>query len=256
MCSKHGPFVDLDRHCHNITRFFIFEEDFDSNISSWFQIASGITEVKYISDLHDGSMFQCGPTMEYEEAKSKFHSQLIKELTRFSFIWGGFEAFLDTLKVSTCKVQPGKINNVNHFLKENYEGSFPMIEHYSDVVQYIKTILTKNPWHGEVENLFSEGKCASSNLIGLKVVYKIRNSFAHGALQFSEPGEWNSTKPFDTQLIMASSRIVLFTIQMLLISTNRNLNFKIAELHESVEEAGIKAKKYVPKMHLRNFQHS
>jgi hypothetical protein len=62
ICPKHGPLVELKRHCHNIARFFISENPYDqSTVASWFQIASGINEVIYISDLFDDLAQWCGP---------------------------------------------------------------------------------------------------------------------------------------------------------------------------------------------------
>jgi hypothetical protein len=257
ICPIYGPLVELKRHCHNIARFFIYENPYDSTpISSWFEIASGIQEVKYISSLFDESVIWCGPAIEYEEEKSDFHSRLIRELTRFNFIWSGFEAFLDSIEIPVCKKQPGKINNVNYFLMEKYENSYPIIQYYPEVVEFLKSLIVKNPWYGDSENLFSEGLCASKNIIGLKVVYKIRNSLAHGAFRFSEPTEYSLIKPNDIPIIASSSRIVLFTMQMLLSAIHKDLSFKISRIHESPEEHGIRADKYLTKMHIKKFRYS
>ena len=67
ICPKGGPMLEIKRHCHNLFRFYIGESPYDDNaIASWFQIASGITEVKYISDLFDDSVMWFGPAIEYE----------------------------------------------------------------------------------------------------------------------------------------------------------------------------------------------
>ena len=90
ICPTHGPLIDLKQHCHNLAQFFISANPYDFDpVTSWLKISSGITEVKFISDLFDPDVMWCGSAMEYEDAKSEFHSRLICELTRFIFIWGG-----------------------------------------------------------------------------------------------------------------------------------------------------------------------
>jgi hypothetical protein len=256
LCPQHGPFVDLKRHCHNITRFFTFENPYDSSsISSWFQIASGIKEVVYISDMFDETSMWCGTAIEYENEKSKFHSRLIEELTRFNFIWSGLEAFIDSIELPPCQSQRGKINSVNYFLKNNYVDKYPPIAYYSETVNYLQRLIIKNTWYGDAKTLFSAGKCESEEQLGLKVVYKIRNLLAHGAFEFSEPDGWHHTKPLDIAIVQASSRIILFSIQMLILLTSETLKFNIAQLHES-EEEGVIATKFIPHMHLKAFKHS
>jgi hypothetical protein len=258
VCPKHGPLVDTKRHCHNIARFFLASENYySSKIYSWFQIASGIVEVKYVSDLHDDSMFQCNPSMEYEDAKSDFHSRLIRELTRFSFIWGGFESYCDAYPFSPCPAEKkrGSVNAVNHFLKTTYLDNYSVIPFYDEVIEHLKKIIGKNPWHGNTNELFSSDACTSDKVSGLKAVYKIRNSFAHGALKFSEPDGWGDVKPYDIGIINTSSKVLLMTLQMLLLSRTTNLKLKVSQLNES-DEFGVSAEKYLPKLHLKSFKHS
>lgn len=82
LCVKHGPLIGLDRHAHNIARFLIYENIYDEElISPWFRIASGINKVHYVSDKYDNYVQWCGPAIDYENEKSKFHSKLIHALT-------------------------------------------------------------------------------------------------------------------------------------------------------------------------------
>lgn len=258
VCPKHGPFVDIKRHCHNIARFFLASGNYYSSpMYSWFQIASGIMDVKYVSDLHDGSMFQCNTTIDYEQAKSDFHSRLIRELTIFNFIWGGFESYCNSHPFSLCPSEKrrGTVNAVNHFLKSTFLDNYPVVQFYDDVIEHFKKILDRNPWYGNSNELFASDACTSEKISGLKAIYKIRNLFAHGALKFSEPDEWSDVKPLDINIINTSSRILLLTMQMLLISRANNLKYKVSQLHES-DEYGVSADKYLLKLHLKSFKYS
>jgi len=255
ICPTHGPLIDLKQHCHNLAQFFISANPYDFDpVTSWLKISSGITEVKFISDLFDPDVMWCGSAMEYEDAKSEFHSRLICELTRFIFIWGGLELLVDMLTLKNCPHYPGKVNKVNYFLKENYKKRYQVIDHYQDVVECLKILLTRNTWYGDVKDIFSSSKCTCDDLIGLKAVYKIRNLFAHGAFHFSEPEDWNMVKPLDVPIVATSSRIVLMTMQMLLLSYYDVLSFPIIQYGNSLDcEKEIQAEDFLLKMHLKSF---
>jgi len=265
LCSKHGPLVDTKSHCNNIVRFFFFENPYNpSPISSWFQLASGIKEVVYISDLFDPFSQWCGPAIEYEAERSKYNSCLILAITRFNFIWSGLEAYIDSLSFPACPDQRGKINSVNYFLKNHYLNKYPPIKHYSELLSYLKELLFKHGGFGETAELFLENNCVASDLIGLKVVYKIRNLFAHGAFAFNDIeytedydilDKMKLGKPIEIPIIIASCKVVLMTMQMLLLASEENLKFKVAQINES-EENGVSAIKYLPKMHLKSFKYS
>jgi hypothetical protein len=253
-CKEYGPFLDIQQHSFNIFRFFVCENPYtECTLADWFHLASGIKSVDYTSDLFDSSSAWCRPAYEYEFEKSKFHSKLITELTRFTFIWGGFEAFVDTLNLSACPTKRGKFNAVNYFLTIHYSNKKNPIKFYSELLDYFKKIITKNPWYGDVNELFAIDNCVSETFIGLKVVYKIRNLFAHGAFKFSEPQEWNIVKPFDIQIISVSSRIVLLTIQLLILSTSKNLKFNVYQPDETFD-IGCVASNFVKISHLKKLE--
>jgi hypothetical protein len=258
VCPKHGPLVEIKRHCHNLERYFLSANNYYSgSLSSWFGIASGITEVKYISDLYDDYVQWCGTAIEYENAKSDFHSKLIRELTRFNFIWGGFEAYYDSLELGECPNprKRGIVNTVNYHLKVKYENNFPPLPYYNETVEHLKKLISKNEWYGKTNDLFSGDYCSSESLIGLKVVYKIRNSFAHGAFRFSEPEGWHYETPYDIGIINTSSRILLMTMQMIILSVVKELKLKVPQIHKS-EDDGVRAGTFLTKLHLKSFRHS
>jgi hypothetical protein len=255
ICVKHGPLIGLHQHANNIARFLIYGNLSESdNVGSWFRIASGITKVHYISDRFDNSFFMCGTAMEYEDEKSKFHSKLIHALTFFNYVWGGFEAYVDTLELNNCPSRRGKINKVNFHLKENF-SMLKVPIYYNQLINELKALISKNPWYGNPNELFELNNCLHEELTGLNIVYKIRNMFAHGAFEFSEPDGWNDIKPYDVEIITGSSRIVLFTMQILLMSNTKSLNFKVPQFHED-EEFGELADKFIINLHLKNYKHS
>jgi len=258
ICPVHGPLVDLKRHCHNIYKVFIFMNLYDepASISQWFQIASGITQVKYISDLYDNESQWCGPSLDYEEARSSFHSRLILELSRFNFIWSGFEACVDELELPRCPKYSGKINAVNSYLKEHYLKEFQILSHYQNLINLLKEKISLNPWYAPVNEIFLANECVSDELIGLKVVYKIRNLLAHGAFSFSEPDDYNSVKPHDVSIIALCSRIILISLQMLIIVREQDLNFYVDRLGRHPDEDSPHVREYLEKLHLKSYSYS
>lgn len=257
ICPKHGPLIELDLHCHNIARYFIaHNQNYDDYIASWFRIASGIEETRYISDKFDDLVVLCRPAIEYEDAKSNFHSKLITELTRFNFIWGGFEAYYDLLEIPSCpdNRKRGIANNVSYFLGTAFPSRFQILRHYSDVVNNLRDRITLTPSYGKASEIFIADNCTKAELLGLKAVYKLRNSFAHGSIKFSEPEDWSVSKPYDLQIILASSRLLLLTMQMLLLA-NASANDLEAEIPKFNEiEFGPKAFDFLSQMHLLSYQ--
>ncbi|SFU75506.1 hypothetical protein SAMN05216480_12018 [Pustulibacterium marinum] len=249
--------VDLQRHSHNIYKFLLYYNPYDQNtVNSWFYLASGIEYVHFLSDKYDDYVQWCGSAIEYENHRSKFHSDLILNLTRFNYIWGGLEAFIDSFDFPNCPSRSGKINKVNYYLKINFLENYEMIEFYKETVYYLKKLLSLNSWYLNDSEINSISECECKELIGLKIVYKIRNLFAHGSLKFSEPDGWHHTTPYDNEIIITSTRLVLFTLQMLFISVYDDLNFKIPKrLHDRIEK-GAKASDFLFSMHLKSYKYN
>ena len=256
-----GKFIDIKRHCHNIIRFFNSEHPYDGNPSAdWFQLASGITDVRYVSDMFNDEIISCGPGIDYEHSKSKFHSILITELTRFSFIWSGLESILNDYKLPKyVGGQDGKIKRLNYFLTKHYLEKHPIPKGYIETVEFLKLLLGYTEGN-ESPSFFIADKNCSQEIVGIKAVYKIRNLFAHGSLKFNEPEEYHYSKknglvrPLDIDIIQTSSRIVLLTLQMLLTLLPTNLNFIVTKQHEYLSGRGINALLFLQNMHLKDFE--
>jgi hypothetical protein len=253
ICPTHGPLVPLKEHAHYVAKFFVYEHPYeDRDVTAWFQIAAGIKNVEYFGEPFDDSFMWCRPAWEYEDEKSKFHARLIKALTVFTYIWGGFECLTDSLKLRSCPHQKGKINAVCYFLECYFESDFSVLRYYDDLLVYLKKLLDQNPWY-DPQKILKKKNCASVSSEGLAIVYQIRNKLAHGAFKFSEPAAFNSIKPYDIQIIAASCRIVLLTVQMILLVLYKNNNVKVGgnPFYADLDDSGIEAAAYLNTLHLK-----
>lgn len=255
ICKKHGFLVSLPEHANNIYRFLIAENHYDTDPTrDWFRICSRITKIEYNESLHDHSMIVCGPAGDYDDAVSAHLEILLLNLTYFTYIWGGFESLVDNLNLPECPQQRGKCNKVAYYLLTKYETEFKVPQYYNNLVTLLANYLKETPFFDSVDNLYTPSKCGGKSGIGLTLVYKIRNGFAHGAFEFGEPEEYNMTKSHHTKIVHISCRIILLTIQMLLIATYHQDNIEIEPYSEMYEdESTIPSVDFLQNLHLRDY---
>ncbi|TCD01224.1 hypothetical protein [Pedobacter psychroterrae] len=257
ICKKHGILVSVTDHANNIYRFLLAENPYDEDpMRDWFRICSGITKVNYTEGLNDNAWLVCGAAADYDDAKSKYLEDLLLQLTWFTYIWGGFESLIDGLSFQECPKQRGKINKVGFYLQDNYESKFKLPEHYNNLVTLLANYLKLTPSFLEADkNLFTPSQCAGKSGTGLTLVYKIRNGFAHGAFAFGEPDEYEHTKSYHTRIIHISCRIILLTIQMLLLAIHKEDDIQIEpNWNFKEDERIISATDFLQNLHLRDYK--
>lgn len=257
ICRKHGFLVSLPEHANNIYRFLLAENPYDIDPTrDWFKICSRITKVEYNESLHDYSMIICGPAGDYDDAMSAHLENLLLNLTYFTYAWGGFESLIDNLNLPDCNFQRGKFNKVAHYLATNFETEFKIPQYYNNLVTLLTNYLKLTPSFLEADkNLFTPSQCAGKSGFGLTLVYKIRNGFAHGAFEFGEPDDYQLTKSYHTRIIHISCRIILLTIQMLLIALHKNDNIQIEpNWNFNENEETISGIDFLQNLHLRDYK--
>lgn len=75
--------------------------------------------------------------------------------------------------------------------------------------------------------LFSLSKCNSKSGIGLSIIYKIRNDFAHGDFLFPSPDKYDNQNILENDIYLISSQIILLSMQMMIIAENKNTNIEM-----------------------------
>lgn len=219
---------DLHRHCYDLSR--VFGEigwEFHS-IQEWLHVASGVVGVEFDSCRFDTCWMYCSNYGDYEDKKTELLSALIYHLTTFNFIWGSLEALLNIIDPEPAPNFRGKVNAACYFLKRYYERK-PSVPCYNEAVSDLRDHIYNNKYYKELNDDFKIRPHVGESGIGLYIVYKIRNHFAHGTLSLPEPnldvtGEQDAT---DLKIIHLGSTIVLLTIQMLLRAIMEEENAKI-----------------------------
>jgi hypothetical protein len=186
-----------------------------SHAGEWLHLAAGVRRVEIIPDLFDLSGVYCGTVGDYQDARGKAISNYYTELTRFLFTWGAFETVVEAVRLPGWR--DGKIRAVGQFLARRFEPD--KLIHYGCAVSGLKQLISSQQHTLRIKDsdFVADGSYGESG-IGLRVVYKLRNSFSHGSIKFPEPQDWGGRPRTDIKAARAATRIILFTIQMVLIT--------------------------------------
>lgn len=197
------------------------------HMSDWLTIAAGIKCMDFEWNRYD-LLCYCSSAGEYEDAKGELLANVVKELTVFSYVWGCLETLIDLITPKTEQKRLGKINAICNYLKTKYEP-FPVPNEYvellAELYKYEDQTKDQNKSRSE-KHIVLSSKLGISG-VGLKMVYRLRNRFAHGALAIPEPSNWMLNQVDHARAINKSSKIILLSIQMILIGYFRDENIVI-----------------------------
>jgi len=241
---------DLREHCSELSYFFASE--YWEHAAEWLGMASGVIKVEFCKTRHFPYLGWCAAADEHDHERDQLLSQLATELAVFSFIWGSFESLTEHIVpaqyYSLGKQRLGKIGATCNFLKNNFEPE-PLLLIYEDLLAQLRTLLIESEHYNNLKDEFNLRPHVGKSGIGLHVVYKIRNAFAHGSLVIPEHSE--DEQPIDPQLINVSSRIVLLSIQMLAQAYYKEDNHEIDYWwNKSGEASEIDVKVYLRTAHI------
>lgn len=222
---------------------------------NWLDVASRIEQVKYNGYLYDYSMGFCRD--DYSDAIHQLNNKLLPELVFFNFAYSGLESLIIALEIHDSK-KPGKILSATKFISEDFEPMRIKFKYYEESILHLKALLSKkNILTKEkytIENVFDLNENTSFHGVGLSVIYKIRNDFAHGSFLFPEPEDFSFEKPFEIDIYATASRIVLLTYQILLMAYYKTYDFKSrAECFDDEYGIFIPTMDYLRVLHYYNF---
>jgi|GEM_PF-1525607 len=242
--------LSLREHCAELS-LFLANPDFDyrilelvgelidtegecvtwSHAAEWLYIAASIEKVEVNTIYFDSSVYMCGLALDYEGARSDLLTEFTTALSVFNFAWGSLESVIKLIEPPSIpkEVKAGRGSSVDkaiYYLKTDFEPERPIFS-YHDNVGEMRELLSQLPGYLSLSNEFRLQPHVGISGIGLHVVRKIRNMLVHGSIQIPVPSNDRKESLPDKRLIETSTRIVLLTIQMLLMSLLRKGDFKL-----------------------------
>ena len=194
-----------------------------SMVADWLSLASSIINVDVDMGSFDDSILFCGTAYDFVKERSEVVEKLSTSLTIFNSIWNAFECLCKGIDIPSLpkKLKKGQISFVDNVVyliynefdsKKNCELQF-LKEITHKLFSKIQEIIGFKP-----NNLTWKNAYTSESGVGIQIVRSIRNSFAHGSVSLPLPEDYSDAKYFNSEIIDLSSRIVLFTIQLVLLS--------------------------------------
>lgn len=191
-------------------------------VADWLEMASAVRDVSVDFNYYDDTSY-CGTAYDFQKERSGVIATVSTALTTFQYIWNAFELFSKCLEISNLPNglkdgRPSFVDNVQFFIKERFDSQFinKMI-FYSDTVDQLRSETSELSFH-DFTDFFEMNAYTNQIGIGIQVVRQIRNLFAHGAIHAPQSENHSWDKYIDGKVIDLSSRIVLLTIQALILS--------------------------------------
>lgn len=198
--------------------------------SEWLEMASSVERVEVNTLYFDVSLLYCSLARDHENSRSDLLSLLAAELAIFNFAWGSLETIIrliDPPKVPrSTKPRSSIIDRAIFYLKNEYEPA-RMLTFYDDTVAELRQTMKQLRYYSDLLRHFHLEELMGISGVGINVVRQIRNRFAHGTLTLPHPSGEEIPVLLDARLVELSTRIILFTIQMLLLAYLENEDFEI-----------------------------
>ncbi|HGY1013642.1 TPA: hypothetical protein ACNUUK_001922 [Aeromonas salmonicida subsp. smithia] len=192
----------------------------------WLKIAASIESIKLDTLKYDHSFGLCESAYKYDIARDALLQSFTKHLAIFNFVWGGLESTIEIIKPpkNPDKSLRGKVSDTCLLLR-NVENTVPELLNQTKL---FKEIASRRFGYSKVEDRFDKAGYFGELGIGLYAVYAFRNQFAHGSMIFPQPEDDDKPICIENELVMIATRIVLLSMQLLLIHHNQNAkNYEI-----------------------------
>ena len=214
----------IDEHAGNLSNLILNGFNYLSGQEKWYQalahldMASGIANIEFDRLRYNGSYaigMGCDAADDIAELQNRIEKKLIISLCRFNFIWSALETVIDiAVPPKLIKNPRGKINNACYFLKHNIPPALSF-KAYEDALFLLESAIGKNSRHNEtIKDGLPYGDHISDSGKGIFLAYKLRNKLVHGSLIIPEANEEEEDYT-DNDIVELSSRLTLYTIQML-----------------------------------------
>ncbi len=218
--------VDLKDHCSRLVEILGASElAYEwKNVAEWLQLAAAINiEINIIQ--FDQGFGYCSHADQYSMAREELMRRFVSEFSRFNFVWGSLESCLNNIKPPKHpdKSKQGKISNACYYLQEYFKLK-PTLSFLGEEFSAFRLAASSCFGYESVEKRFDLSRGAGC---GLFTVYELRNLFAHGSLRFPEPNDENQPISDHQHMVSHATRIVLLSMQMLLLAYFKHSDLEI-----------------------------
>jgi hypothetical protein len=244
------PLIGLQEHCWQLAQVLAelwqhdpvtLEEGGESwefgDAAAWLNMAAGVSKVEVNTARYDESVMWCSTAAEYEDARSELYSRLAAETTVFMFVWGAFETVARI--VGPPSIPPDQRTNGANGLVDRVLfqlRDFAPFDEYNQVLQELSLLVSRDLNYIRLARQEPKPPHIGVSGAGLDLVRRVRNKFAHGSSNLPMPESTKQGRCGKTsdvpRLISISSRIVLFTMQMLLASYYAQHHFELHVLKD------------------------
>lgn len=245
---------DLTEHCYNLSMLVSgVEPEIEwPNQFEWLNVASGIKRIEFDVIRYERSIGWCRNADQWNFNREKLLREYITELTRFTYVWGALESLIDDLNIPQGQKQ-GKINSICYYLKSKLHPN-DIIYPYADLVEHLKYIIKRYDVNKTAMLKRFDARHLSMHGLGVYVIYNLRNSLVHGAIDFPLPNTENEPESFFSEMVNMSTRIILLTLQMIWLAYYRGSGVCSTICWESDDyEEKYDLEEVLRKIHLKDY---
>ncbi len=191
-------------------------------VADWIEMASAVKSVSVDFNYYDDTSY-CGTAYDFQKERSDVIASVSMALTTFQYIWNAFELLCKCLEINKLpnKLKDGRpsfVDNAQFYIKQRFNSKFiNKIVGYSDTLDQLRLKISELSFHN-LAPFFEVNAYTNQIGIGIQVIRPIRNLFAHGAIHAPQSENHSWDKFIDGKIIDLSSRIVLLTIQVMILS--------------------------------------
>lgn len=227
--------IPIDLHCDRLGRFIagqmawacpresLPEEEHlcSESVFEWLRIAASIESVSVNTLTFGEGVMYCSAAAEYEDRRSDLLSEILHDQLRFTYVWGAFETLAKIVELravpKSVKARSSMVDRVAYVLRETFDHRNCVPWGYNQWLHDLRMSLGASDRFCIAKH-FVLTPCAGHSGLAISVVRHIRNQFAHGVVNLPEPEQWTGEKPAALSVIKFSTRLVLLSMQMLLLA--------------------------------------
>ncbi|VEF25874.1 Uncharacterised protein [Shewanella baltica] len=211
--------IQLDDHIATLSHIVFSTDDVVEwgGVYQWLHISASIESVSLDTIKYNQSFGWCAPADEFDLARDKLLPIFATKLAIFNFVWGALESTIDIVKPpkNPDKSKRGKIRDTCFWLS-SFNKSEPIPELLTQTTLF-RALALQSIGYDRVEKRISATDEFGATGVGLYGVYELRNLFAHGSMEFPYPDGENLPVCAEIDLVDCATRIVLFSIQLLML---------------------------------------